>query len=102
MAKKLVIDLERLKTKAGKKWLKKTRLLNHCVYLIGEGWFWREQRAGYTDVKSSAGIYTFADALDASFHCGAEKRIQYMFVDNDSLQPTQEPKGKAKLMLKLI
>ena len=38
--------------------------------------WWRENRCGYTTHKMEAGIYRFADAYDATAHCGPEKRIQ--------------------------
>jgi len=92
------ITLERLKTKAGEKWLSKR--LSRLVRIIGDGWYWRENRAGYTDCKSSAGVYELGDAWNASSHCGKEKHIVYEFCDAGE-KPTHESRGKARLALAL-
>lgn len=92
------IKLERIKgTKAGKRWaaLRAQRL----VRILGEGWYWRHSRCGYTDVKTSAGIYTLDDALNASGHCGEEKRIVYEFLPLGEGEVTQESGGPARLLL---
>ena len=92
------IKLERLKTSAGRKWL--STKLDRPVRIIGEGWYWKKNRAGYTDQKESAGIYLMGDAWNASAHCGEEKRIVYEFLKEGT--PTQEPMGKAHLLLKAV
>ena len=92
------IKLERIKgTKAGKRWaaLRAHRL----VRILGEGWYWRRSRCGHTDVKASAGIYTLEDALNASCHCGEEKRIVYEFLPLGKGEVTQESSGPARLLL---
>jgi hypothetical protein len=42
--------------------------------------WWRPGRCGYTDSIYQAGVYTLADALDASHHAGDEKEIYYEFL----------------------
>ncbi len=91
------VKLERIKTKAGREWA--ARRLDRLVYIIGEGWFWRKERSGYTDQRDKAGIYTLADALNASAHCGPEKHIVYEFLPIGEWSPTQEPRGPAILLL---
>lgn len=93
------IALERLRTAAGKKWLSKNNRLNRCVRIIGDGWYWRKNRAGYTDCKCEAGVYLMGDAWNASSHCGSEKGIEYEFIADQ--EATQEPRGKAVLALAL-
>ena len=61
--------------------------------------YWRHNRSGYTKYTHDAGVYTLRDAFDGSGHCGAEKGIYYEFADGEKL--TQEPKGKAKLLLRI-
>jgi hypothetical protein len=39
--------------------------------------WWRPNRCGYVNVRAAGGVYTFADARTASWHCGAEKGIVY-------------------------
>ena len=90
------ITLERLRTKAGTKWLEQR--LTRTVRIIGNGWYWRKNRAGYTDCKQAAGVYEMGDAWNASSHCGKEKGIVYEFCSEGEI-PTQQPKGKAKLLL---
>lgn len=94
------IALTRLKrSKAGMRWAFDPVRAEKRVMIRGGGWYWRPNRSGHTDQASEAGVYTFADALDASSHCGAEKSIVYEFVEDD--RPlTQEPKGPAMLMLR--
>lgn len=95
----MLVPLDRLKTNAGRRWA--AARANRLVRIISGGWYWRKSRAGYTDLKESAGIYTFADAMDASFHCGPEKMVVYEFLPPGDGAPTQEPRGPATLLLKL-
>ena len=44
------------------------------------GVYWRSGRAGYTHQRDEAGIYTLADAFNATSHCGQEKGIYYDFI----------------------
>ena len=39
--------------------------------------FWRANGAGYTLHPIDAGVYPFADAYDATKHCGPEKEIEF-------------------------
>lgn len=92
------ITLERIKgTNAGKRWsaLRAQRL----VLILGEGWYWKRSRCGYTDMKASAGISTLEDALNASGHCGEEKHIVYEFLPLGEGEVTQESGGPARLLL---
>lgn len=91
------IELERLKSEIGRKWLSNKNRLDRPVRIIGAGWYWRKNRAGYTDCKIAAGIYLMSDAWNASSHCGPEKGIVYEFLDEGV--PTQESRGPARLML---
>jgi len=93
------IELERLKTKTGRKWLAKNA--HRAVMIWSNQWcrWWAPDRSGYTSDIKQAGIYTFADAFDASGHCGKEKGIQYEFCGGIS---TQEARGAAQLMLRVI
>jgi hypothetical protein len=50
------------------------------IYSDQWGAFWRSGRAGYTSQRNEAGIYTFAEAFDATCHCGSEKHIYYQFI----------------------
>ena len=94
------ISLERIKTKAGKKW-SQTRALR-LVRIVGEGLYWRSHRSGYTKIEDRAGIYTFEDALNASAHCSEESRIVYDFLKVGDGVVTQEPSGKAWLLLSAV
>ena len=94
------LSLERLKTKVGLTWLNSR--LDRPVRIIGDGWYWRKNRAGYTDCKCLAGVYTMGDAWNASSHCGPEKRIRYEFLKDLTAKTTQESRGKAKLLLQTI
>lgn len=49
------------------------------VLIRSQEWaaWWRPNRGGYTMNRNEAGVYTLADALDASAHCGPEKHIFY-------------------------
>ncbi len=82
------IRLERLKSKAGIKWLQSR--LDRPVRIIGGGWYWRKNRRGYTDCPLTAGIYEMGEAWNASSHCGKEKGIIYEFLGSGS--PTRESK----------
>lgn len=94
-----MIKLERLKTKTGRAWLAKNA--HRTVMIWSNEWcrWWGTDRAGYTSDIKQAGIYTFADAFDASGHCGGEKGIRYKFCDGT---PTQEARGAAQLMLRAM
>ena len=91
------ITLERIKSAAGKRWASARR--DRLVRIIGGGWYWRKNRAGYTDAKEAAGIYTLEDALNASGHCGEEKHIVYEFLPAGAGKPTQQSSGSARLLL---
>lgn len=93
------ITLERLKEKAGFSWMNNSKRLQRPVRIIGAGWYWRKDRAGYTDCKCSAGIYEFGDAWNASSHCGPEKRIVYEFLSDIKAKTTQESRGSLKFLL---
>ena len=96
----MIIKLERIKTIAGRRWASERK--QRLVRIIGEGWFWKRNRRGYTDRKENAGIYTFEDALNASAHCGPEKRIVYEFLQLGEGEVTQESSGPARLLLNLV
>lgn len=93
-----MIRLERLKTMVGKKWV--CSRLDKKVYIYSAQWgcFWGADRNGYTKNIAEAGVYTLGDAWNASSHCGPEKGIRYKLAGD--LPITQEPRGKAQLMLK--
>lgn len=82
------ITLERINTSAGWKWAESR--FNRLVRIVGDGWYWRPNRCGYTDCICQAGIYTLADALNASSHCGTEKHIVYEFLPDGEGKPTQQ------------
>ena len=42
--------------------------------------YWRANYSGYTAQRRDAGCYLFQDALDATRHCGPEKRIAFEFI----------------------
>lgn len=64
--------------------------------------YWRPSRSGYTTDVAQAGVYRLDDAIDASGHCGPEKRIVYEFLPkNTKVLPTQESAGDPQLMLRL-
>ena len=89
------VDLRRWKTQHG----------HRLVRIWSDEWrcYWRPSRAGYTTDVAQAGIYRLDDALDASGHCGREKKIAYEFLPkNTKLTPTQESAGDPQLMLKLV
>lgn len=96
---KNTVTLERIDHNR-KRWL--SRLGSRLVRIYSGQWgaYWRPDRSGYTGFAES-GVYTFADAFDASGHCGPEKRIIYEFLPKDTLiNPTQESRGKAVLLLR--
>jgi hypothetical protein len=41
--------------------------------------WWGPGRCGYTTDPREAGVYTLANAYDATSHCGPEKQIHYEF-----------------------
>ena len=43
--------------------------------------WWREGLCGYTTNMTSAGLYPFAEALEATYKCGPEKKIVFQIVD---------------------
>ena len=93
------VALERIKTDAGRRWA--TARKDRLVRIIAEGWwYWRPNRIGYTNLAERAGVYTLEDAIDASGHCGTEKRIVYEFLPEGQYEPTQAPSGPAMLMLR--
>lgn len=91
------ITLERINTKVGRQWANSKA--DRLVRIIGAGWYWRKNRAGYTDDGLQAGVYTLRDALDASSHCGPEKHIVYDFLPAGQGEITQPERGKAQLLL---
>lgn len=52
------------------------------VYIRSGQWgaYWRDNRRGYTDDKSQAGIYDINDAWDAVSHAGVEKQITFVII----------------------
>lgn len=92
------IQLERIKTNAGKRWA--SSRTERLVRIISTGYFWKRNRRGYTGERDQAGVYTFADALNASAHCGPEKHVIYEFLPHGEGAPTQEPSGPARLLLR--
>lgn len=38
--------------------------------------WWRANRCGYTNALEAAGVYSLADAIDATHHVGPEKQIE--------------------------
>lgn len=55
------------------------------VFIYSGEWkgYWGPERCGYTDRREEAGVYTLADALDASHHCDPSKQIYYEFLPPD-------------------
>lgn len=92
------ISLERLKPRR-QRWT--ARMGQRLVRIWSGQWgsYWAPERNGYTRRIEEAGVYTLADALDASGHCGPEKRICYEFLPAGSGAPTQEARGAAALLL---
>lgn len=93
-----MISLERLKTKTGMAWMQKNKDKKVMIHSGECGLYWRPNRSGYTYLENEAGVYTLADAYDASGHCGRGKCISYKLC---SREITQEPRGKAKLLLSI-
>ena len=60
--------------KGREKWLRRSVRIWSAEH---RAW-WRPERAGYTTLLETAGVYSFADAYDATKHCGPEKRIVYV------------------------
>jgi hypothetical protein len=55
--------------------------------------WWGSGRCGYFTNLSSAGVYNFAEAYDATKHCGPEKRIEFIAVPEGKL-PLRFIKGQ--------
>lgn len=51
------------------------------VHIFSGQWaaWWRPGGAGYTTDIKQAGVYSMAEAIERTAHCGAEKRIIYQF-----------------------
>lgn len=45
--------------------------------------YWRPNGAGYTPDSGEAGVYTLADAIQRTRHCGPEKHIVYRFIEKE-------------------
>lgn len=84
------LKLERLKSKAGLTWLNSSDRLGRPVRIISSGMYWRKNRAGYTECKCNAGVYSMADAWNAARHCGPEKRVHFEFLKDRNAVLTQE------------
>jgi len=52
-------------------------------YIYSKEWhrYWRANGNGYTDKVEEAGVYTLAEAIKWTHHCGPEKKIEYRFID---------------------
>jgi len=50
------------------------------IYSGEWGGYWRAGNAGYTELKSEAGVHNFEEAWKASSHCGDEKSIYYRVI----------------------
>ena len=106
--KKTLNGLKRKKDAEGRyinlrKW--KTEHGHRLVRIWSDEWrsYWRPNRSGYTTDVAQAGIYRLDDAIDASGHCGREKKIVYEFLPrNTKSVPTQESAGDPQLMLKPV
>lgn len=55
---------------------------NKKCHIYSKEWhrYWRANGSGYTEDIKEAGVYTLAQALDCSSHCGPEKKIEYRFI----------------------
>lgn len=74
------ITLERLKTIAGQKFLKKRENMSVRIYSGEHGAYWGANKCGYMIHPSEAGVYTLMDAYNASSHCDERKQISYEIV----------------------
>jgi len=55
----------------------------HTVIFSNEwGAYWREKGSGYTANKKEAGSYTFKKAFERVRHCGPEKKIELVILDD--------------------
>lgn len=63
---------------------------DRLVWIYSREWsaYWRPNGSGYTASVEQAGVYTLADAIKRSGHCGPEKRIVYRFIPAN--HPTSE------------
>ena len=48
------------------------------IYSAEWGYFWRGDGQGYTSDPKESKVLTMEEALFATWHCGSEKRIQYV------------------------
>lgn len=73
------ITLNGIKRRGLVKWKGRERWSRQRVRIWSaeHGVWWRPNCEGYTIHEDAAGVYDFADAYDATKHCGPEKLISY-------------------------
>lgn len=84
-----IVTLERIaRSPRAKEWL----FAKPCVHIIGDGWYWRPEGAGYTDQRDRAWIVSGQVAWDLTHHCGPEKRIRFEIIPPSVELVTGDPK----------
>lgn len=76
------VTLNGINRKGLVEWRGRERFLGKTVRIWSaehRAW-WRPNGNGYTSQPDQAGLYDFADAYDATKHCGPEKQIAYEVV----------------------
>lgn len=83
MSNKKEITLEWIKKPAGRKFLEKNAA--RLVFIKSNHGIWMEDGCGYTDSYDRAGIYTLNEAYEDTAHCGPEKWVRYLFLQEGEI-----------------
>lgn len=98
---KLIYSNDAIKMEYFRQWpaSKRSRLWAGWLVMIrSSGGLWRPKGQGYTNRKAEAGVFTLRDACARTFHCGPEKHVVFLALQNevgDRIIPSQEAENWA-------